>query len=201
MYTRQRMCAVWNGSASIYFSIENGVKQGGILSPILFWVYIDEILNCLIESKLGCHIGHVPSSALGYADDVGLLIPFVQALQALLHICETFSEKFRFVFNSKNTMCVRIGSNGDPPARVVSINGSPLAWTRRIKHLGNIITCDLKDSEDITFKKVLLYHRSTSLTAKCLQYLAMLRASSCKHIAVRGIDVKHPTSAASLRTR
>ena len=53
---------------------------------------------------------------------------------------------------------MRIGSNGDPPARAVLLNGSPLTWTRRIKHLGNIITCDLKDSEDITFKKgVLLF--------------------------------------------
>ena len=57
------------------------------------------------------------------------------------------------MFNSKKTTCMRIGSNGDPPARAVSLNGSPLTWTRRIKHLGNIITCDLKDSEDITFKK------------------------------------------------
>ena len=48
---------------------------------------------------------------------------------------------------------MRIGSNGDPPARAVSLSGSPLTWTRRIKHLGNIFTCDLKDSEDITFKK------------------------------------------------
>ena len=145
MYTRKRMRAVWNGSASVSFSIENGVKQGGILSPILFCVYIDELLNCLIESKFGCHIGHVSYSALGYADDVGLLTPSVQALQDLLHICETFSEEFRVVFNSKKITCMRIGSNGDPPARAVSLNGSPLTWSRRIKHLGNIITCDLKD--------------------------------------------------------
>ena len=36
IYTRQRMRAVWNGNASVSFSIENGVKQGGILSPTLF---------------------------------------------------------------------------------------------------------------------------------------------------------------------
>ena len=36
MYTRQRMRAVWNGSASVSFSIENGVKQGGIFRPYCF---------------------------------------------------------------------------------------------------------------------------------------------------------------------
>ena len=92
-----------------------------------------------------------------------------------------FSEEFRVVFNSKKTMCRRICSNGDPPAHIASLNGSPLTWTWRIKHLGNIITCDLKDSEDFTFKKVPLYHRSTGLTAKCLKYLTMLSAS-CANI-------------------
>ena len=58
-----------------------------------------------------------------------------------------------------------------------------------------------KDSEGITFKKAHLYHRSTGLTAKCLKYLAMLRAGCCKHTAVRGMDVKHGTSPASLRAR
>ena len=49
MYTRQRMRAVWNGSASVSLSIENGEDQGGILSSILFCVYIDELLNCPID--------------------------------------------------------------------------------------------------------------------------------------------------------
>ena len=80
-------------------------------------------------------------------------------------------------------------------------NGSTLTWTRRIKHLGNIITCDLKNSEISRLKRVPLYHRSTGLTAKCLKYLAMLRASCYKHIAVRGMDVKHGISPASLRAR
>ena len=79
---------------------------------------------------------------------------------------ELFRRKFRVMFNSKKTMCMRIGSNDDPPARVVSLNGSPLIWTRRMKHLGNIITCDLKDSEDITFKNVAFISQVNRLNCK-----------------------------------
>ena len=47
IYTTQRMRGVWNGSASVCLTIENGVRQGSILSPILCCAYIDELLNCL----------------------------------------------------------------------------------------------------------------------------------------------------------
>ena len=35
---------------------QNGVKQGGMLSPTLFNLYIDRLLVTLKNSGLGCHI-------------------------------------------------------------------------------------------------------------------------------------------------
>ena len=35
----------------------NGVKQGGVLSPVLFGVYIDGLLATLKDAGIGCHIG------------------------------------------------------------------------------------------------------------------------------------------------
>ncbi len=42
----------------------NGVKQGGIISPILFCVYLDGLLNELTNSSLGCHMGGMFAGAL-----------------------------------------------------------------------------------------------------------------------------------------
>ena len=53
----------------------NGVKQGGILSPILFTVYMDKLLQKLSKSKLGCHIDRNYMGSFGYADDIVLLAP------------------------------------------------------------------------------------------------------------------------------
>ena len=52
-----------------------GVKQGGVLPPILFSVYIDELLKRLKESEYGCYIGNTYFGALSNADDVTLLCP------------------------------------------------------------------------------------------------------------------------------
>jgi len=49
---------------------KNGVKQGRVLSPVLFCVYIDGLLVALSRSNVGCYIGRSYVGSLAYADDV-----------------------------------------------------------------------------------------------------------------------------------
>ena len=76
MYTCQSLKVKWKQSFSGVFSAKNGVKQGGgVLSPILFAIYIDGLLVKLKDSGVGCHIGNHYTGALGFADDLSLLCP------------------------------------------------------------------------------------------------------------------------------
>jgi len=52
--TDQQIRVLWNGEYSHCFSIKNGVKQGAIVSPILFSVYPDVLLTELKRAGLGC---------------------------------------------------------------------------------------------------------------------------------------------------
>ena len=56
-YLNQRICAAWGACKSDFFQATNGVKQGSIISPILFTVYVDELIARLQASGLGCNIG------------------------------------------------------------------------------------------------------------------------------------------------
>jgi hypothetical protein len=59
----------WNGVSSKQFPIKIGVKQGGILSPVLFAVYVDGLLNRRSNAEVGRYAGSKCLSALAYADD------------------------------------------------------------------------------------------------------------------------------------
>ena len=72
MYEKQSMAVRWNNEYSDSFGVSNGVKQGGVLSPILFCIYIDNLLMSLKNNDIGCHVGSHFCGAFGYADDIML---------------------------------------------------------------------------------------------------------------------------------
>ena len=94
MYTSHATRVLWNGIYSNSFAVRNGVKQGGIVSPILFCGYVDGLLVMLKNSKVGCYVGDLCLSALGYADDIVLLAPTVWAIRILLNICDVFAANY-----------------------------------------------------------------------------------------------------------
>ena len=63
------------------------MKQDGVLSPILFAVYIDIFSEKMNNSQVGCHIGQKFTGGYGYADDVILIVPTKRSVYALLDIC------------------------------------------------------------------------------------------------------------------
>ena len=74
-FERQMARVMWNYQVSDYFSIYNGVKQGGVISPVMFNLYLDNLLIYLKQSGLGCHINGTYMGDIGYADDITLTCP------------------------------------------------------------------------------------------------------------------------------
>ena len=92
IYKNQFCDVKWNSSYSHRFSVANGVRQGAVSSPLLFSVYIDELLVKLRGSGLGCWVDHCFFGCLGYADDLLLLSSSRSGLQAMVTMCQKFAK-------------------------------------------------------------------------------------------------------------
>jgi len=103
MYTNSIARVSWNGVFSQSFKDENGVRQGGIASPVLFCVYLDGLLQWLHNSGAGCYIGYVFVGALAYADDVALLAPTANAMRKMLRIYESYGSEYSVTFNASKS--------------------------------------------------------------------------------------------------
>jgi len=68
--------------------VKSGIRQGGILCPIFFNIYMDVLLNTLKSSEYGCHLGKTFVGCIAYADDLILLSASVCDLQKMLTICD-----------------------------------------------------------------------------------------------------------------
>ena len=136
MYTHQCLNVSWNNSQSKYFSTTNGVKQGGVLSPILFSLYIDELLTRLKHSGYGCMVGYVYCGAFAYADDIALVASTTHALKAMCDICTNFAHEYDIQFNTAKCQLIKYGESDDVP---FYFNGTLIEYVRHGVHIGHSI--------------------------------------------------------------
>ena len=200
MYTRQRNRTVWEGCFSQQFPSANGVRQGGVLSPILFIVYVDTLLSRLESSGFGCFVGDEYFGSMCYADDVTLLAPTFASLKSMIKICEKFGKEFDLTFNASKTVCIYFPGKRryreNPPT--LYMNDKALPWVKSVKHLGNIVTWDLREVEEISKKRCDFIGRTNSLLAnfKSIQKEIISRVflSQCCHMygsQARALDACH----------
>ena len=143
MYSNQKLCVSWGGCTSSHFPVSNGVKQGGVLSPALFAVYIDGLLVDLEKSGTGCNVGNQYTGALAYADDVTLLCPTLSGMQKMLDICESYANKFDILFNGKKSQLLFFKGKGCSDKKGnLKIFGETLKYCDNAVHLGHSISVD-----------------------------------------------------------
>ena len=134
-------CVRWCGHNSAVFRLSAGVRQGGVLSPILFSVYIDDIVHKVVRNNVGCYFSYVCTSIFLYADDILLLSPTLSGLQRILSTCEEELNSVDMHINTSKSVCMRIGPRFDLACSTLSVSGVPLKWVSSYKYLGvNIVS-------------------------------------------------------------
>ena len=163
MYINQKANVRWGSSYSEYFNITNGVKQGAVLSAVLFCIYIDDLIKILRRKRTGCWIKKSFVGIAVYADDIVLLSPSIDGLQEMIDTCSKYSGEHNLSFSTNEdpvkskTKCLVFSSNNKTnkgePARKMLLNGKPLPWVKSVKHLGVKINDKLDRGQDTLEKR------------------------------------------------
>ena len=111
-YTKQEMKVRWGNTISSSFKVGNGVKQGGILSPVLFNIYIGKLSIALNDTAIGGKIGGQLLNHLCSADDMCLISIYSSGMQQLLNVISS-----SFFFFQKNYLLLSYATSVHPSVR------------------------------------------------------------------------------------
>ena len=167
-YQHQNMCVKWGSLTSELFTVSNGVRQGGILSPHFFNVYVDDLSTKLNKLKVGCVMGEFIINHLLYADDIVLVSPSSAGLKKLLAVCEKFGDDNDILFNANKSAIMFFKSSYIPNFKIptFSLNDNDINVVDTFKYLGHFISKNLSDKEDIERQRKKLYAQGNSLIRK-----------------------------------
>ena len=169
MYLEQQANVKWMDSYSDTFPLSNGVRQGGVISAILYCFYGNELFRSLRNSGLGCWINDNYHGIFGYSDDNLLLAPSTYALQKMVEKAESFAYEHGLKFSTNadpikcKTKCTAFTKRPTPLADI-KLCGNVLPWVDEFKHLGNTISNKANMTEkDIYIKRAQFISKAAEL--------------------------------------
>ena len=90
LYTKVESCVLLGSEKTDFFGIDEGVRQGCVLSPILFSIFINKLATDVINSGLGITVKDSKVALLLYADDIVLIASSRDDLKKGLEIVNNF---------------------------------------------------------------------------------------------------------------
>jgi len=142
IYETVESCVTIDGETTSWFPIDTGVRQGCVLSPLLYALFINGLvkeLNALGVGGVEIEEGKKVSAFL-YADDIVLLADNRYALQAMLDKVAEYAKKWRFELNPKKSEVVVFGLRYAPRGIEWKLGEHVIKQVSQYKYLGIELT-------------------------------------------------------------
>ena len=158
IYSSDKACIKSQNTRTAFFELHLGVRQGCILSPLLFNIFLCDLAKTFLATESEIKIGNLCINSLFWADDLVLMAESEENLRKLLKILEEYCESNELVINTKKTKCMTFNKSGRLIVRDFYLNGVRLENVRSYKYLGFILTpsgeinTGLQDLRDRGFK-------------------------------------------------
>ena len=122
------------------FDIGRGVRQGCVLSPLLFNIFMADLFKQLDDNKGKMKIGDKEIACIAWADDLIIMSESESELQSMLETLEEYCEENRLTINTDKTKCMVFNKSGRLIRKRLHINGITIENVRSYKYLGFLLT-------------------------------------------------------------
>ena len=168
----------FNGCGGNDWQVGNGARQGGILSPMLFNFYINEVIEMVLLKPVGCRLSGMSFNIICYADDIVLLSPFKVGLRILLDTVSTKLNEICLKLNiAKCSYMVFRRNKSEYNTVPVRLSGQPLVRVTECTYLGVVLSENLCVDKDVnratnSFLKQFnfIYHKFNYVGAELLAF-------------------------------
>ena len=175
---------VWGGEVGEYHSVDEGVRQGGILSPFLFKLYIDTLISEISKMEVGCKFGVVRMNILSYADDMVLLADTKDNLDLLYREFLKHIQNLKLIVNTeKSKSMIFENSRYGIDIKELELGSDTIENVPEFKYLGHFIQRNLEDEKDVAARLKQFYGKFNvtlrSFRNVCIETFIYLFCSYC----------------------
>ena len=142
LYEGTKMGVWTKNGVTEYFNTGVGLKQGCVLSPLAFSMFVNDLPECLGG---GVKIGDIIVKCLMYADDIAIIADSPQSLQGMINDVEQYCQMWGLTLNRDKSQIMIFGKGGGRPAKNEKwcYMGQPITVAKEYKYLGIIMTPSL----------------------------------------------------------
>ena len=138
LYTKASSAVLVQGTVGEWFHTSVGVRQGCLLSPTLFNIFLERIMTEALENHQGTvSIGGRTITNLRFADDIDGLAGTEEELAKLVDCLDGTSTKFAMEISAEKTKLM--SNTNQPTTRRIMVNGQELESVNQFKYLGAVI--------------------------------------------------------------
>ena len=121
-------------------------------------MYIDDVLNDISNSNIGCKLGILRLNILAYADDLVLLARTEDQLETLYKILDAGMSNLKLSINKSKTKCIIFHKKIYIPVQQnITLGNDVFEIVNEYKYLGHLLVGTLSDINDVNFRLTSFY--------------------------------------------
>ena len=125
---------------SDFFDTGNGLKQGDVMSPMLFNLFVNDLPNILGKDINTPTLNSRKINCLMYADDLVIFSKSAHGLQKSLDRLSSYCDTWKLNINLDKTKVMLFQSNGNTCKNIFTINNTIIECVTKYTYLGVVVS-------------------------------------------------------------